>query len=326
MFKIMMTDTEFPDTLTEERILNKIDGVLVRPKDTGVSSLIETGRDCDAIMCDYAEISAEVISGLEKCKIIVVAGMGVDNIDLEAAAKKQIKVANIPSYCIGEVADHAMALFLACVKKIVRYDRDVKAGIWNSQTYTPIYRLAGMKFCCFGLGKISRKVAKRAQAFDMDVYSYDPYLPDSVFEEAGVTRVRSLEDLASIADVFSIHVPASAQTKGIINQSLFRLMKPTCIVLNVARGALVDTDDLAKALAEGQITAAGIDVQENEPPLPSRNPLAALENVVLTPHVAYMSVDAEQELRETMAEEIVRTLTEGRPLSWVNEKMFGEKS
>lgn len=320
----MMTDTEFPDTLMEERILKKIDGVLVRPKDTSSSSLIETGRDCDAVMCDYAEISEEVLSGLEKCKIIVVAGMGVDNVDLAAAAKRKIMVANIPSYCIGEVADHAMALFLACAKKIVRYDRDVKAGIWNSQTYTPIYRLAGMNFCCFGFGKISRRVAKRAQAFDMKVYSYDPYLPDSVFEEAGVTRVRSLEELASMADVFSIHVPASAQTKGIVNQSVFRLMKPTCIVINVARGALVNTDDLAAALIRGQIMAAGIDVQENEPPIPGHNPLSMLENAVLTPHVAYMSVDAEQELRETMAEEVVRALTGSRPLSWVNEKLFGE--
>ena len=322
MFKVMMTDTEFPDTLLEENILNKADAVLVRPKDTSAASLINTGQNCDAIMCDYANISAEVIAGLEKCKIIVVAGMGVDNIDLEAAAQKGIKVANIPNYCLGEVADHAMALFLACAKKVVHYDKDVKAGIWNSQAHTPIYRLAGMKFCCFGLGKISRKVAKRAQSFDMDVYSYDPYLPDSVFEELGVKRVHSLEELASIADVFSIHVPASAQTRGVIHRGLFQLMKPNCIVINVARGALIHTGDLADALKNNQIMAAGIDVQENEPPLPDYNPLSALENVVLTPHVAYMSVDAEQELRTTMAEEVVRTLTEGTPLSWVNKKFF----
>lgn len=322
MYKILLTDTEFPDTIIEETILKKINGILVRPKSTSTNDIIEAGQDCDAIMCDYASIDEAIISKLQKCKIIVVAGMGVDNVDLKAAAKKGIKVANVPSYCIGEVADHAMALFLACAKKIVRYDRDVKAGIWNSQSYTPIYRLAGLNFCCFGFGKISRKVAKRAKAFEMNVFSYDPYLPDSVFEENGVTRISTLEELAQIADVFSIHVPASASTKGIINQTIFSLMKSSCIVINVARGTLVNTADLANALSKNQIMAAGIDVQDNEPPLPDCNPLSILDNVVLTPHVAYMSIDAEHELRTTMAEEIVQSLIKGFPTSWVNKKYF----
>lgn len=322
MYKILLTDTEFPDTSVEETILKKIKGILVRPKSTNTNDIIEAGRDCDAIMCDYASINEAVISKLQKCKIIVVAGMGVDNVDLKAAAKKGIKVANVPSYCIGEVADHAMALFLACAKKIVRYDKDVKAGIWNSQSYTPIYRLAGLNFCCFGFGKISRKVAQRAKAFEMNVFSYDPYLPDSIFEENGVTRISSLKELAQLADVFSIHIPASSDTKGIIDQAIFSQMKPSCIVINVARGSLVNTEDLAHALSKHKIMAAGIDVQENEPPLPDYNPLSTLDNVVLTPHVAYMSVDAECELRTTMAEEIVQSLLKGYPKSWVNKKYF----
>ena len=224
MVKVLLTDTAYPDTFVEMKELEKIGAELVRPENISTDALIEAGRDCDGILCDYAEINAEVIRNLDKCKIIAEAGMGVDNIDLEAAAANRIMVANVPHYCVGEVADHAMALFLSCTKKIVAYNRDVTAGRWNCTAHAPIYRLAGRKFCCFGLGRIASKVAKRAQAFEMDVYAYDPFLPDAIFEAAGVTRVDSLESLAAMADVFSIHVPPTPETRGIINRDIFNLM------------------------------------------------------------------------------------------------------
>ncbi|MDL2253962.1 C-terminal binding protein, partial [Ruminococcaceae bacterium OttesenSCG-928-I18] len=191
-YTVMLTDTVYPDATLEAEELKKVDAEIVRPKDTSVQSLIETGKNCDGILCDYVEITAEVIAGLNQCKAIAVAGIGVNNIDLKAAAEKGIKVANVPHYCLGEVADHAMALFLACAKKVTRFNKAVDAGRWDPLEFPPVYRLADQNFCIFGFGSIARKAAKRAQGFEMDVYAYDPYLPDEVFASHGVKRVGSL--------------------------------------------------------------------------------------------------------------------------------------
>lgn len=319
--KIMMTDTAYPDTLVEMIELQKINAEIVRPRDLSAAALIEAGHDCVGVMCDYANMTAEVLDGLKQCKVISEAGMGVDNIDLQAAAKRGIKVANVPHYCVGEVADHAMALFLACAKNIPLYNKDVKSGKWDCTAYSPMYRIAGQNFCCFGFGQIARKVAERAKAFEMHVFAYDPFLPDTIFEKLGVERLHSLEELAAKADVLSLHVPPTPETKGIINRDIFNLMKPTAILVNVARGALVNNVDLAEALRNGKIRAAGLDVQEQEPPT-ADCPLLGLENTVLTPHSAFNTVQAEDELRRTQAAEIVRTLTEGEPVSWVNKALF----
>lgn len=320
-YKIMLTDSIYPDTSIEMAELEAIGARIVRPKGIDAASLLETGHDCDGILCDYASIDKTVIAGLGKCKVIAEAGIGVNNIDLEAAAAKGIKVANVPHYCLREVADHAMALFLACARKLLPYDRDIRAGKWDKLEHAPIYRLAGQNFCLFGFGAIARKVAARARAFEMQVHAFDPFLPDEAFAAEGVSRVSSLEKLARIADVFSIHAPLTDDTRGIVGRDVFSTMKAGCIVLNTSRGGLVAEQDLVDALAAGKIAAAGLDVLQSEPPKPD-SPLLRMNNVVLTPHCGFFSNESDEELRRTMAREVVRTLTGGEPLSWVNRKYF----
>lgn len=324
-FKIMLTDSIHPDVDVEMSELGKIGAEIVRPKDISPESLIETGHDCDGILCDYALLTREVLAGLTKCRIIAEAGIGVNNIDLEAAARKGIKVANVPHYCLREVAEHTMALFLACARKLTPYDRAIRAGRWEKLEYAPLRRAAGQTFCLCGFGSIAQQVAVRAQAFEMQVCAYDPFLPEEVFVKNKVRRIDFLEDLARLADVFCIHTPLTDNTHGLINHAVFNVMKTNAIVINTSRGGVVAEQDLIEALATGRIAAAGLDVLQNEPPAKD-NPLLTMDNVVLTPHCGYFSEDSDLELRRTMAQEVVRVLTGGDPVSWVNRKFFETRS
>lgn len=320
-YKIMLTDSAHMDISIEMLEFTKINAEIVRPKDMSKESLLETGHDCDAILCDYALIDNDVIKGLTQCKIIAVAGIGVNTIDLVAATQKGIKVSNVPDYCLCEVAEHAMALFLACVRKIPLYDQAVRKGLWHSVEYAPISRIAGKKFGLFGFGSIAQKLAARAQAFEMQVYAYDPFQSDEVFARCNVEKAESLEQLATLVDVFSIHTPLTDATSGSVNHKIFTLMKPHCIVLNTSRGGVVVEQDLIEALMSGEIAAAGLDVLQTEPPNKD-NPLFAMQNVVLTPHCAFYSEDSDAESRDRRAKDVVRTLLGGDPVSWVNKGDF----
>jgi len=320
-YKVFMTDTIFPDTEIEERELSKIDAELVLSSEKDPQAFIREGHDCDAMLVVYAPVGAEVISSLDKCRIIVRTGIGVNNIDIATASAKKIMVANVPDYCQDEVADHAMALFLAGVRKIAYLDSKVKSGIWNVNEAKPIPRLRGKKFGIIGCGAIGRKVAERAKAFGMEVYGYDPYLPDEKFKEEGIVKVSSLDEFYPLVDYFSLHVPLMDETHHMINLESIRKMKPSAFFVNTSRGPLVNEEDLYKALSEKQIAGAALDVLNTEPPaMPV--PLAEFENVILTPHAAFVSEEAIPELRRKGAQEIARTLTEGKPKYWVNVRDF----
>lgn len=316
-FKVMMTDCIFPDQDVERAELATIDAELVLAPDTEVATLVEVGRDCDAILNVYAQVPAEVIRTLEKCQVIARSGIGVNTIDLDAAGEKGIMVANVPDYCLDEVADHAMALFLALARKIVPLGESVKDSRWSFGDAKPIVRIQGKTFGLFGFGAIARRVAKRAQSFDMKVIAYDPYVPAKVFAATGVGQVESLDEFFAASDYLSLHAPLTEQTNRVMNAGAFARMKDTAILINTSRGPLIDEDDLLVALQDGAIAAAGLDVLADEPPkLPSQ--LAALGNVIITPHAAFYSEESMVELRQKSVGEIIHTLTEGTPLHWVN--------
>jgi D-3-phosphoglycerate dehydrogenase len=230
-------------------------------------------------------------------------------------------VANVPDYCMGEVADHTVALFLACIRRIPRLHASVRAGQWSVDLAKPAPRLQGKLYGLFGFGNIAQQVATRMQAFGLEVTAFDPYVPADTFAARRVRRAATLEELLRAVDYLSVHAPLTPETQGVLNATTFGWMKRTAVLVNTSRGPIINEADLLAALQEGRLAGAGLDVLAEEPPtFPLA--LAALDNVVLTPHTAWYSDDAMPELRRKAAQEVARTLTEGRPKFWVNQRAF----
>jgi D-3-phosphoglycerate dehydrogenase len=280
-------------------------------------AIIEGARDADGLIVVYAQIGEKIIASLEQCKVIVRTGIGYNNIDVDAATRKGIMVANVPDYCAGEVADHAMALLLSLVRKVAFLNGQVKKEKWSFLEAKPIPRLSETTLGLYGCGNIAQGVARRAQAFDIAVAGFDPYLPDAVFDKTGIRKTGSLDELYAVSDFISLHAPLTPETRHVINRDALRKMKKTAVIVNTARGPLIDHDDLLEALQQGIIAGAALDVTEQEPPV-FPLPLSALDNVLITPHTAYYSESSEPELRAKAVREVIRTLTEGRPKFWIN--------
>jgi D-3-phosphoglycerate dehydrogenase len=243
-------------------------------------------RDADVALCYGEPYTREVFAQAPRLKGVVRYGIGVDTIDLDAASDYGVLVANFPDFCIAEVANHALVLLLACAKKIVRLDNTLRQQGWAAARalLEPMGTIHDETLGLIAFGNIARALAKRAQVLDMRVIAYDPYVAPEVFAQAGVERV-DLEELAARADYVSCHVPATPQTKGMIDAAFFRRMKPTAYFINTSRGAVVNEADLIRALQEGWIAGAGLDVFESEP-IGQDHPFCRLPNVVLTPHTA----------------------------------------
>lgn len=270
--------------------------------------LIAACRDADGILAEYAPVSQRVLEQLQHCKIVSNTSTGYDNIDAAAAKELGIAVANVPNYCTGEVADHTLALILAGVRSIVGYHESVRAGIWDQDAVPPMHRLTGKTLGLVGFGHIARAVAKRAQAFGLQVITYSS-VPDEVLEGQGVRRV-CLDELLGISDIISSHIPFTEKTADFFNRSTFAKMKKKPLFVNTSRGRVVNETDLIEALERGLISGAALDVLRNEPPDFS-SPLFAMKNVIVTPHSAFYSVEALEECRVRSARN-VRDFIEGR--------------
>ena len=235
---------------------------------------------------------------------------------------KGIMVANVQKYCLDEVSDHVMALVLTLMRRTAYMSNLLKNGEWAPAKARPMYRLRGSTFGLYGLGGISSLVAKKAQGFGFHVVSYDPFLPDSYFEEMGVTRIETEAELFACADALSIHLPLNEKTAKLVNMEKFKLMKPTAIFINTARGGLVDEADMIKALQDGIIGGAGIDVFADEYP-DMANPLFQMDNVIASPHVAYYSEASDVDLRNFAIDQVIGGLRDGAPEFFLNKKDLG---
>jgi D-3-phosphoglycerate dehydrogenase len=318
--KIVMTDlATLPDSSIEAGIAQEkgYDFVCLNTRDE--DALAAGAADADALLVVYATITEKVIAALQRCKIIVRTGIGYNNIDVDAATRKGIMVANVPDYCQGEVADHTLALLLSFARKVTFLNGQVKKQKWGVTPARPIPRLAETSLGLYGCGSIAQAVAKRAQSFGIKVRGFDPYLPDAAFAALGIEKAAHSDELFSSCDFISLHAPLTPETTHIINKDTLNKMKKTAVLINTARGPLVNTDDLYAALKAGVIAGAALDVLETEPPV-FPLPLAELDNVLLTPHAAYYSDASEPELRQKSVLEAIRTLTEGRPKFWLNRK------
>ncbi len=276
-------------------------------------------QDADGILVTFAPVGRRALAGMSRCRIIVRTGVGYDTIDVAAATERKVMVANVPDYCISDVADHALALMLCLWRKVVELDAQVRARGWTGML-RPVHRLEGQVLGIIGLGRIGRAVASRARGFGLRRIASDPYVPADVFSALGVEPV-SLDVLARSADLITLHTPLTHETRGLIRKDILRRMKPTAVLVNTSRGGVVATDDLVQALREGWISGAGLDVFEAEP-LPQDHPLRGLPRVLLTPHAAWYSVDSERELRRRSARTVVQALRGEMPASLLNPEVL----
>jgi D-3-phosphoglycerate dehydrogenase len=307
---IAVTDSPFPSLDPAKAALARIDPELRVAKSASADDVLAVARDADAILVTYAKLPGDLLRQLRRCKAIGRFGLGVDNIDVAAAAELGITVTYVPDYCMQEVSDHAMALLLALARKVPQSNALVQAGRWEMPAVVPIHRLAGRVLGLVGFGNIPRELAPKAKAFGLRVVAHDPYVSQQVLDAAGVERV-SFDQLLEISDFVSIHAPLLSATRGLFNAEVFRKMKKGARLINTARGPLVDEDALVAALDSGQLAGAALDVVVVEP-LPKDSKLIGHDNVILTPHTAFYSVEALNELQTKCAADVARVLS-GEP-------------
>jgi D-3-phosphoglycerate dehydrogenase len=307
-FKVLIADNRYPHYKQEEAVLAQINAEIIYERSSDEARLAAVVEDIDGLIVNLAPITAKVINAMKKCKCVSRYGVGYDNVDTEALKKKGIILANVPDYCIEDVSDHAFALFMDCVRKISRKDRNVRQGKWNLTGIQPVYRIRGKTFGFVGFGAIARRFYEKLKGFDLGrVLVYDPYLPPDTIRSAGC-EPSDLDTLCKEADFISLHAPVTPSSRGMFNASKFALMKKTAILINTARGGLIDEPSLINALKTGQIACAGLDVYATEP-LPEDSELRKLENVTLTDHAAWYSEESIVELKTKAAINIVEALT-----------------
>lgn len=321
-YKVVYTDNIYKDNEIEYKRFGAAGYDFHVAKGHDEATLIEECRDADAVMISFVEMTENIINTLDKCKVIVRCGMGFNNVDIPAATKKGIMVANVQKYCLEEVSDHAIALMLTLVRKTAYMGKLLREGVWAPAKARPIPRLGEMTFGLYGLGGISSRVAAKAKAFGMEVVAFDPFLPETYFEKMGVRRIEKEENLFRTADVLSVHLPLNDATAKIISYDKMKLMKPTAVLINTARGGLVDEAGLIRALQEGTIGGAGLDVLADEFPDMS-NPLFQMDNVIVTPHIAYYSEGSDVDLRNYACNQVIQALERGEPEFILNKKELG---
>lgn len=320
--KVVITDYDYGDVDIERSILEPVGAEIIALQAKSEDDLIEAARDCAAIMNQYARVGARTINAMENCKVIARYGVGVDIVDVAAAAEKGILVTNVRDYCTEEVADHAISLWLALARGLFPYDRATHRGIWRWQSAAPLHRLRGQTVGIVSFGKIGQAIGARAASFGVRIVVCDPYLAPGVAEAHGARQVDKAE-LLRISDVVMMQVPMTAETQHFLSEAEFRAMKPTALVINTGRGPTIDNKALYRALTEGWIAGAGLDDPEEEPAKrggwnPADNPIFSLPNVIVTPHAAYYSEESIRAAREIAASEVARVLTGQPPRNPVN--------
>jgi D-3-phosphoglycerate dehydrogenase len=256
---------------------------------------------------------AELIAKLDACKSIAISGVGFNHVDLEAATRKGIFVANVPDYCMEEVSDHAVALMLALSKRLMAFHEQVRAGGWDPLDTLPIYRFKDRTVGLLGFGRIARKVAEKLKGFGVRLVAHDEYVPPDVFASYGVASL-SFEELLKQSDILSLHVPLTPETTELLTYDRMKTMPRGAILINTCRGGVIREADLRRLLDEGHLAGAGLDVLTEEPPKPG-HPLIGLPQTLVTPHSSYVSVESVRELKERTCQ-IVIDAAEGKTLAY----------
>ena len=313
---VLVADCDHPDIEVEKKVLADVCRELPWLKCRTEDEVIAQCAEAEGLIIMYAPLTRRVMQHLKRCKIIARYGVGVDTIDLKAAAELGIVASNVPDYGTHEVSDHALAMMLCLTRKIASTNALVKGGQWDFRLSQPIYRHQVQAIGVIGLGRIGSAMAHKTHAMGMRVLAYDPYVRDEAVPDY-VTRV-GLDDLMQQADVVSVHCPLTEETRHLVDEQKLRLMKPSAYLVNTARGNIVDEVALEKLLGEKKLAGAAVDVLASEPSK-ADHPLFKYDNFLCTPHMAWHSSESAQELKRKAAEEVRRVLRGEAPHYQVNK-------
>ena len=320
-WKVLITDHVWPSTDPESAVLEAGGAEVVVAPDGEEGTLVELARDADAIMTCFAQVTENVVRAAEQCVVIGRFGVGVDNIAVSTATELGIAVTYVPDYCVDEVSDHVMALLHAWNRRIALFDRSVKEHGWGSQPLTMrMMRLRGKTIGIVGYGRIGQAVALKARAFGMNVLAADPVVPSETVESSG-GRLVDLATLLQESDFVTLHTPLTESTRDLIGRAELEMMKPEAFLINAARGPLIDEIALYNALQDRVIAGAGLDVMVDSVP-PQDHPLLSLDNIIITPHVAFFSQESTLELELRAAAEVVSVINGKMPDNLVNRAVL----
>ncbi len=316
--QVVIAYADFGDNLAVERkILQGIDAEIIHTGNLTTPEAIAVAQQADAVMVTLQKVTAEIVNGMQRCRVVSRAGTGLDTIDIPAATVRGIWVAYVPDYSIDEVSTHAIALLLTLARGIVPLVQSTRKGEWNSMASGPVYRLKGQTLGILGFGRIGQAAAEKGRGLGLNVIAYDPYPNQEVAQRLGVQMV-DLQTLARTADYISLHTPLLEETRHIINAQFLNWMKPTAYVINAARGPLIDEAALLAAVQAKTIAGAAVDVLQTEPAA-ADNPLLQEARILVTPHSAWYSEEAKIDMRTRCAEEVVRVLRGEKPRSPANQ-------
>lgn len=318
-YKIVITDREYENIDNELRILNELGDVEVLDYQyRDEEDVIKVAKDCDAIIIQYAKVTKRVIDSMNHCKIIAKYATGIDGIDIAEATKREICVTNVNDYCADEVSTHAVTLLLDAVRRTSTFSMKVKNGEW----YRMGLRIPSLKKSIVGVisfGRIARAYIDKIKPFCDQIWVYDKFVSEKDVLDYGVLP-KSFEEILENADYISIHAPLTDETRHMFNKDAFKMMKPSATLINVARGAIINEQDLIYALENKEIAFAALDVLEKEPP-EKDNPLIHMDNVIITPHTAWYSVESQKKLQSTVAQDVVKVLQGKEPNNLVNKEL-----
>lgn len=321
-FRVVMIDYDYETIEPIGKPIVEAGGEFEGRKCKSLDEALEFAKDADGIIIQYLGPAADrMFTELPNLKVVARMGIGLDPIDKDSATRHGVAVVNVPTYCEDEVSDQAMALLLACARKIVFFNNQVQSGGWDFNEARPIHRLRGQTMGLLGLGKIPRALAPKAQAFGFKVIAHDPYVKPEDAEAIGVKLV-DFDTLLGESDFLSIHCPLLDSTRGMMNAEAFAKMKPSAVVINTARGPIIDEAALAAAIKSRKLGGAGLDVLTDEPPKPN-NPLLHLSEVLIAPHVGFFSEESLDELLTKAGLYTAEVLLGKRPEGLANPEVLG---
>jgi D-3-phosphoglycerate dehydrogenase len=309
--EVVVSDNKIVDPSIQQDILAEADTELTQTTVRTEDAVIDAVQGAEGLIVDAATpVTREVFESVDSLQVVGRAGIGVDNVAVDAAEDHGVPVVYVPDYCVDEVATHALALLLSTVRNVHRFDRRTTDGEWDWKDGKPIHRLRGSTLGLVGFGKISRRLATMVQGMGLTVLTHDPYVPSHECTHFDVDSV-SFEELLDRSEYVSVHVPLYEETRGLFDEGAFDQMRDDAILINTARGPVVNENALLAALDDGEIARAGIDVMETEPP--DESPLLGREDVVVTPHTSWYSEESRRDLSEDVARDVARVLTGDEP-------------
>lgn len=308
--RFLITDYDFPDVELETALVRDAGFEIATAQCRTEDDLIDAAKGCQGLLTQYAPVNERVFTARPEVRIVSRMGAGFDTVDVAAARKHGVWVANSPDYGIGEVATHALGLSLALVRHIPRLDREVHAGQWHYASTGGLVRATELTLGILGLGRIGKRMSYISRNVFGAVIACDPYIIDGDYP-AYVGRV-SKDELFRKADIVSLHVPLTDETRGLVDERLLGLMKPGSFLVNTSRGAVVNVQDVLAALDSGRLEGAALDVLPYEPPA-ANDPVLSHPKMLLTPHAAFYSIEGERELRTKAAQNLIEWAKTGRP-------------